>query len=265
MTEKEYRSHPAISRSELWHIHESPQKFAYYVAHPEEPTSSLLLGQVFHKLALEPDSFLEEYAVAPKCDRRTKEGKAIWADFQQASQDKIVVPMEMYEQASEMCKSLAAVPFAVKLLSGRNEVPFFWRDALTGEECKCRVDCLNENFSQPIVVDLKSTTDASTESFMKSAINYGYDFQAAMYSEGVEANIMQTPMFVFIAVEKDPPYAVNIMQADELLIRRGFGLYRSFLDTYHDCKMTGNWFGYLGKANQINTLGLPSWLAKEVE
>lgn len=265
MTEKEYRDHPAISRSELWHIHESPQKLAYYMAHPEEPTPALLFGQVFHKLALEPETFSREYAVAPKCDRRTKEGKAIWAEFQQTAMGKTAVPMEMYEQASEMCKSLAAVPFAVKLLAGRREVPFFWRDDLTGEECKCRVDCLNENFSQPIIVDLKSTTDASTEEFTKSAIKYGYDFQSAMYSEGVEANIMQNPLFVFIAVEKEPPYAVNILQADELLIRRGYGLYRSFLDTYHDCKVTGNWFGYLGRSNQINTLALPSWLAKEVE
>lgn len=265
MTEKEYRSHPAVSRSELWKLQESPEKYAYAKDHPEEPTPALLFGQVFHKLALEPETFSQEYAVAPKCDRRTKEGKAIWAEFQQSAADKTVVPMEMYEQASEMCKSLLAVPFAAKLLAGKREVPFFWRDDLTGEECKCRVDCLNEKFSQPIIVDLKSTTDASTEAFTKAAINYGYDLQSAMYSEGVEANLMQKPLFVFIAVEKDPPYAINILQADALLIRRGEGLYRNLLDTYHDCKLSGNWYGYLGKNNQVNTLALPSWLARDVE
>lgn len=265
MTEKEYRSHPAVSRSELWKLRESPEKFAYAKDHPEEPTPALLFGQVFHKLALEPESFHQEYAVVPKCDRRTKEGKAIWAEFQTGAGDKAIVPMEMFEQAVEMRKSLMSVPFAVKLLAGRKEVPFFWKDDLTGEECKCRVDCLNENFSQPIVVDLKSTTDASTEAFTKAAINYGYDLQSAMYSEGVEANLMQKPLFVFIAVEKDPPYAVNILQADELLIRRGYGLYRNLLDTYHDCKVSSNWYGYLGKNNQVNTLALPSWLARDVE
>ena len=265
MTEKEYRNHPAISRSELWLLNESPEKFAYAKANPIEPTPALLFGQVFHKLALEPESFFQEYAVAPECDRRTKEGKAIWAEFLEYSADKTVVPMEMYEQASEMCKSLMAVPFAVKLLAGKREVPFFWRDDLTGEECKCRVDCLNEKFSQPIIVDLKSTTDASTEEFSRAAIKYGYDFQAAMYSDGVEANIMQKPLFVFIAVEKAPPYAVNILQADEILIRRGYGVFRTLLDTYHECKVSGNWYGYLGKHNQINTLALPAWLARSTE
>ena len=35
MTEKEYRSHPAISRSELWKIRESPEKFKYLKENPE--------------------------------------------------------------------------------------------------------------------------------------------------------------------------------------------------------------------------------------
>ena len=38
MTEKEYRRHPAISRSELWHIRESPEKFKWYREHPEQPS-----------------------------------------------------------------------------------------------------------------------------------------------------------------------------------------------------------------------------------
>ena len=265
MTEAEYRNHPAVSRSELWKLRDSPQKFAYAKEHPEAPTPALLFGQVFHKLALEPLTFAEEYVVAPRCDRRTKDGRIAWAEFQSAAGDKTIVPMEMYEQAEEMCKSLMSVPFAERLLNGKREVPFFWRDDLTGEECKCRVDCLNENFSVPVIVDLKSTTDASTEAFTKSAVNYGYDLQSAMYSNGAEANLGQKPLFVFIAVEKDPPYAVNILQADELLIRRGHGLYRSLMDTYHECKMSGNWYGYLGKNNQVNTLALPSWLARELE
>ena len=265
MTEQEYRQHPAVSRSELWHIHESPLKFKFYKEHPQEPTPALLFGQVFHKLALEPGTFDIEYAVVPKADRRTKEGKHAWAEFMENNAGKTIIPGEMYEQAAEMCKALAAEPFAMKLLNGDREVPFFWTDERTGEECKCRVDCLNTSYSQPIVVDLKSTADASTEGFSKSAINYGYDFQAAMYSDGVERNIRQKPLFVFVAVEKEPPYAVNILQADELLLRRGHRLFREYIEIYHDCKLTGNWYGYLGKSNQINNLALPSWLAKEVE
>lgn len=263
MTEQEYRQHPAVSRSELWKLKDSPQKFRYAKDHPEAPTPALLFGQVFHKLALEPDTFLDEYVVAKDIDRRTKAGKAEWAEL--LALGKTIVPLEMYDLAAEMCEALQAVPLVAKLLNGQREVPFFWSDDLTGEECKCRVDCLNTNFSQPIVADLKSTEDASTDSFIRSAINYGYDFQAAMYSEGVERNILQKPLFVFIAAEKKPPYAVNILQADELLLTRGHRLFREYIDIYHDCKQTGNWYGYLGKNNQINYLTLPAWLARDME
>ena len=127
------------------------------------------------------------------------------------------------------------------------------------------VDVLNTEYSQPIIVDVKTTSDASTDSFIRSAINYGYDFQAAMYFNGVAKNIGKKPLFVFIAVEKEPPYAVNILQADELMLQRGYDLFREYIGIYHDCKVSGNWYGYLGRLNQINNLALPSYLAKEVQ
>lgn len=265
MTEKEYRQHPAISRSELWHIRESPQKFKYYKENPPEPTPALLFGQVFHKMLLEPDTFNDEFVVAPDANRRTKEGKQIWDAFVADHENQTIITAEMFARAKEMCESVKREPLAVKLLNGAAEVPFFWTDEMTGEACKCRVDVLNTEYRQPIIVDAKTTADASTESFIRSAINYGYDFQAAMYSEGVEKNIGKKPLFVFIAVEKDPPFSVNILQADEFMLRRGYDLFREYIGIYHDCKLTGNFYGYLGKLNQINNLSLPAYLAKEVQ
>ena len=259
MTEKEYRQHPAISRSELWHIRESPQKFKYYKENPPEPTPS------FHKMLLEPDTFNDEFVVAPEANRRAKEGKQMWEAFVADHENQTIIPVEMYAQAKEMCEAVKREPLSVKLLNGEAEVPFFWTDEMTGEACKCRVDVLNTEYSQPIIVDVKTTADASTDAFIRSAINYGYDLQSAMYSDGVEKNIGKKPLFVFIAVEKEPPYAVNILQADELLLRRGYDLFREYIGIYHDCKMTGNFYGYLGRLNQINNLALPSYLAKEVQ
>jgi ATP-dependent exoDNAse (exonuclease V) beta subunit len=265
MTEKEYRKYPAISRSELFKISESPEKFKYYQEHPEEPTPSLIFGQLFHAMALQPETVAEQFAVAPNVDRRTKEGKKEWLEFQEMSKGWTVVTEDMIEQATAMCEALSRNEFVQKLLKGKKEKPFFWNDDLTGEPCKCRVDCLTELGDSLIVVDLKSTENAETEAFMKSAIKYGYDLQSAMYSKGVEVNTGEKPLFVFIAIEKKPPYAINILQADELLIRRGYDLFREYIGIYHDCKQTGNWYGYLGKFNQINNLALPSYLAKEVE
>lgn len=265
MTEFEYRSHPAISRSELWKIKESPEKFKYYKEHPEEPIPALIFGQLFHKLALEPETFNQEFAIAPNVDRRTKEGKALWNEFESENIGKIKITANDYFKATEMCTALKNSPYVNKLLSGEREKEFFWNDDLTGEECKCRVDCITETKSTNIIVDLKTSLDATTEHFMKDAINYGYDFQSGMYLEGVQKCTGKDYTFVFIVVEKEPPYAVNILQADKLFIKRGYDIFRELIGIYHDCKTNNEWYGYLGKFNMINNLALPAWLAKEIE
>lgn len=265
MTEKEYRNHPAISRSELFKIKESPEKFRYYKDNPEPPTPALIFGQLFHAMALQPDTVKEQFAIAPNVDRRTKAGKEAYAEFEQYAQGKTVVAAEMAELAAEMCNALMNNENARKLLDGDKESEFFWIDELTGEECKCRTDVLTRIGDLNIIVDLKSAESAATENFTKDAVKYGYDFQSAMYKTGVEKNTGKTYIFVFIVVEKKPPYAVNILQADDLFVRRGYDIFRELIGIYHDCKQTGNWYGYLGKFNQINSLALPSWLAKEVE
>lgn len=265
MTEKEYRQHPAISRSQLFKILDSPEKFRYAMEHPEEPTPALLFGQLFHCMALQPEKVGEQFAIAPNIDRRTKAGKEAYAQFIQQAEGKTVVSEDMALQAQAMCESLYSNDFARKLLTGEKEKPFFWVDDLTGEECKCRVDCLTEVKDSCIIVDVKSTDNAETDAFIRSAIKYGYDFQSAMYTEGIKKCTGKDALFVFIAVEKSPPYSINILQADKLFLQRGYDIFRQCIGTYHDCKLSGNWWGYLGKFNQINNLSLPAYLAKEVE
>lgn len=265
MNEREYREANGISRSELWKIKASPEKFKYSQEHPEEPTPALVFGQMVHKLILEPESFDDEFVLMPEVDRRTKEGKQLWSEFITAAGDKTPVKGADYEQALAMKNALMSVDVVGKLLSGAHEVPLFWTDAATGEVCKVRLDAIMQMDSQTLIVDYKTTADASTESFMKSAINYGYDFQAAMYSEAVRCTIGDDKpiKFIFIAQEKDAPYAVNIMVSDERFVMHGYDTFRELLGIYHECKVTGNWWGYMGEANQINVLDLPAWLKEE--
>lgn len=265
MTEKEYREHPAISRSELFKISESPEKFRFYKDTPISQTPSLLFGQVFHKLALQPEGFKDEFAVLPEIDRRTKSGKELYSEFLNGAEGKTLVDKTTFDKAAAMCESLYKNPYVGKLIKGEIEKPYFWVDEDTGEECKCRLDCETGLKNTSIIVDLKSANSADCETFMRDAIKYGYDFQAAMYIEGARHNTGKDYSFVFIVVEKEPPYSVNIFQADKLFLQRGYDLFREYIGIYHECKQSGEWYGYLGKYNMINNLSLPSWLAKEIE
>lgn len=265
MTNAEYNASKAIRRSELARMRESPEKFKYYLENPEAPTPALIFGQVFHAMALQPETVDKEFAVAPIVDRRTKAGREALAAFEQENADKTIVTAEMYQQATEMTEALYRNSYAKKLLQGDKETPFFWTDDLTGEECKCRTDCLTETAKNLVIVDLKTTDNAETEAFTRSMIKYQYDLQVAMYSEGVKANTGRQPIFVFIAIEKKPPYAVNILQCDELIYRRGYDLFREYIGLYHECKETGIYWGYTGAFNQINEITLPPYLKERIE
>lgn len=189
MTEKEYREHPAISRSELWWINRSPEYFKYRREHPTPPTQALLFGQVAHKLLLEPDDFENDFAVAPQVDRRTKLGKEVWDAFVVSAEGKTVVDMSTYETAMDMVVAARLNPLVNKLLQGEHEEPFFWTDPDTGVDCKCRLDSWHRDENGvPVIVDYKTASDASYKYFLRDVVSYGYYFQAAMYSEGLIQN-----------------------------------------------------------------------------
>ncbi len=263
MTDKEYRSAEGISRSELWKIKESPEKFRYAMDHPEEPTPALLFGIAAHKMLLEPEGFYDDFAIAPNVDRRTKEGRERWSQFLAESEGKQIINSAEHEQLIDMMNAAKSAPYVEALLNGEREKPYFWVDELTGETCKARLDCLSKIDGEKVIVDYKATSDASTESFVRSAMKYGYDFQAAMYREAVSKTDGTEPKFVFIAQEKTAPYAVNILFADDAFIRHGYDVFRELLGLYHDCKVKNNWWGYLGEGKNLNVLNLPIWLAGE--
>lgn len=257
----DYRAREGISSTELKKLMKSPMHYRHWKDNPEETDSpSLLFGRAAHKYVLETYDFYNEFAVAPNCDRRTKEGKAEWLLFCDQNEGKDIITQEQFEQIEEMRKVMLATPFVSKLINGEHEISYFWTDEETGLKCKVRPDSINHKLK--IVVDYKTCDNAETQYFMRKAIDLGYDLQASYYLDGVNANTGEDYIFVFIAQEKKPPYAVNILQADETFIRSGREVYKSMLNTYKECSESGNWFGYLGAENQINSLGVPKWLEK---
>lgn len=266
MTEKEYRAHPAVSRSELWRLLSgTPEKYRYYKDNPQPATDALIFGQALHMSVLQPEIYADNFAVMPDVDRRTKTGKQIWEQFAAENEGKTFISANFQNKIDDMTAKLNSDPFASKLLSGEREKPYFWTDEMTGEQCKCRVDCITQMGGTTYIVDIKTAENAASDEFTRKSIKYGYPMQAAMYSEGVKKATGTSCNFVFVIIEKEPPYAVNIMQADGLHVQYGYDIFREAIGIYHDCKINNNWYGYLGKFNNVNVLGLPAYLAKEFE
>ena len=261
MTNAEYHASGAVSKSILDLVHRSPAYYKYCMENPREQTESMLLGSVVHKLVLEPETFADEFAVAPDCDRRTKEGKAEWKGFTDALRDDVQpITGQMYETACNMRDAVKAHEIASRLLSdGKAEQSFFWeRD---GIKCSCRPDYLRDD---GLVVDLKSTQNATPESFSRDAYSFRYYVQAWWYLDGLKKNGIQAENFLFIAVENKPPFHVCVYAADDLYYKLGEEEALQDFEKYKECTKSGIYYGY-DKEPKVHSLSLPDYIARRIK
>lgn len=275
--EKYHGDLSAISKSRLAWFSVCPAYYKWKCENPEPPSEDLTVGSAFHKLVLEPKTFDKEFVVIPPIDKRTKAGKETYEAFLQTANGRAVITEEQYATICGMRDSVMANPYAVQLLKGKHEKSMYGVDELTGERIKTRPDCFREidvpNESGEIVekrvliTDLKSCRSAMYDDFCRDVVKYNYDLQSYMYSMNA-SKVLNVPIenvsFVFIAVEKKPPYLINILQADEFVLQRGEALFRKYIGEYHEAKTTNNWWGLNGQQGIINNLSLPSWLLKSV-
>jgi hypothetical protein len=127
-------------------------------------------------------------------------------------------------------------------------------DPATQAPCKARYDRLRPD---NIIVDLKTTRDASPHGFQRSIANFGYALQAAHYRRGMR-EVLQQDMaaWCFIAVEKEPPFLVACYVLDAESIDASDVKVGKALASYMECKRTGVWPGY---SDLIEPISLPKW------
>jgi exodeoxyribonuclease VIII len=82
--------------------------------------------------------------------------------------------------------------------------------------------------------------------------------QAAIYTDGA-AHIFGTNRveFLFVAVEKTPPFGVGIYELTGDDLMKAWDEYQKHLAVFARCKATGIWPGYEPK---LTKLVLPAWL-----
>jgi hypothetical protein len=258
-----YHAHAAVSKSHLDLVAKSPLHFwARYLDPnrlPQEPTAAMQIGSAVHTHILELDQWDAQYVVAPAgIDRRTKVGKAEWDVFQTAIGTRTVISREDADLVMRIGRSVLSHPAAAYLLGlpGKAETTHMWVDEISGLQCKCRPDWLLDDGS--MIVDLKTTEDASLRGFQKSIAQWRYHIQASFYLDGLQHATGKRPeQFVFIAVEKKPPYVCAVYVADQQMIEIGRETARRDLDKLNICKAADYWPGYSDCIEQIN---LPPWM-----
>ena len=234
-----------------WHLYLNPTRT------PKQTNQSFRFGKLLHTLILENEKFEGSYYISEKIRRDPRSKK--WQEVLTLAQDREIIFQDEYDRLVHVQTELHNHPTLLGLLSaGIAEQSLFWVDADTQILCKARPDYHNTL----CICDLKTTQDASPKGFQKSLYRYGYYRQAAMYLDGLKATKdIVHDNFVFIAVEKEPPYLTAFYLLDEDDIEQGRREYKRGLEIYKRCQEQNHWPGY---GDELQSLTLPHWAFDEV-
>ncbi len=261
ISNEEYHAASGVSRSRLMLLDKSPYHFWYEVisgeAEKREATPAMNIGSAFHTMLLEPELFEREYAVMPAIDRRTKQGKEDYQIFVDESDGKIVLTAEQFEKVSKMAELVRRHEIVTTLLDeAKFEQSIFWTDKETQIQFKARPDI----WSAKMIVDLKTTADASAYKLQRSALDYGYYLQAGMAYEACKAIGQPFEMFVILAAEKEAPHVPAVFMMDNDALQYGIDQFMNYKRKLHECLSTDKWPGY-----PVQELSVPQFAVNQLQ
>jgi hypothetical protein len=256
-----YRAAPGLSHSDSKRLRKSPWHFKA-LTEPRDPqlakapTPQMALGTMVHTATLEPNAFDLRYLIGPDVSKNSNR----WREFAAACESAGAEPItqQQREQAFAMAASVRALPdFAALIEHCATEVSLWWECEKTGLLCKARPDLVKHYPQGVILADLKTTQDASAESFARSVADFSYHTQAHWYSEGAAAALgVPVLSFLFAVVESEYPYAAASYTLDDNAMSVAADINLSTRELYLRCMQANEWPGYPRETSDIS---LPPW------
>jgi hypothetical protein len=108
-----------------------------------------------------------------------------------------------------------------------------------------------------MLLDVKTTVDASIPAIRNSIARYGYHMQAEHYCRGIHAATGLEPAgFVFAFVESAYPFAARVVELDPETYEIARRENRDALALYARCAAANEWPGY---SPAVELVSLPRW------
>ena len=247
-----------LSSTNIRTFKKNRKQFEYSLSHDlVKQTKAMADGTAIHAFLLERAVFDSDFAIKPADMRlNTKEGKK-WAID---NKNKIIIDFDLGSNLFEIEKSVLNSP--AKLIydiKGQAELSYFWDD-LGLVKGKCRPDWISDDGN--IVVDIKTTTDASPKGFQKSIAHWGYHLQLGWYIRGLRKLGLPAKEFIFIAIEKTPPFSVGVYRANKEMITYANDEINNLVYEIDESLKSDDFPDY---TPEILDLGLPNWMINPKE
>tara|TARA_R110000803_G_scaffold21548_3_gene54241 strand:- start:7396 stop:8115 length:720 start_codon:yes stop_codon:yes gene_type:complete len=230
-----------LSYSSLKAFMKSPAHFLAYKNKEFVESSSMRLGTAVHSALLEPDKFRAIYDVTD-LRKNTKAYKEMVA----LNPDKIYLNNSDWRSIQEIKRRFKQNGEASDLLSLCDIREQEVKGVIKGTPFRGFVDAMSRDGN--IILDIKTTQDASPEGFGKSVYNFAYHLQAAIYKE-----ITGAQQFYIIAIENTSPYNVCIYGLSQDALDSGYSVMQNGIEKFNlwDGKETGY--------TNYGIINLPPW------
>lgn len=279
--EKYYSNSDFISASGLKVLKQSPLHFK---EQEKETTEAMVFGSAYHLYILEPEKFDAKYFVldekeileiliseGAKSPRATNKYKEWYFQQETLSAGRIILDMGTKQIIDAMKTRIFSHRYAKHLCTdGEAEKSILVKANLVDDTSvliKLKPDLIN--WKKKVIIDLKTTSDASALGFPKYAGEFDYHIQAALYTDIIEmiTGDGMSWQFIFVAQEKKKPFAFNMFEASPQFLGQGRYEYQQLIKLWQWCKWNNKWPGYqcfVESKYGILDLNLPNWFVKEI-
>jgi len=253
-----YHGGPGASKSGLWTIHtQTPAHFKFPPPRGEMTTTrqaTLDFGSASHTAILEPELF-EASVMRGPADRRGNNWKDATAEA--AATGRICLVAADYDNILTIRDTIHANARINAIITGGQpeiEASGYAIDPVTGQLIRCRPDVYRADIK--IMLDAKSTASAHPDAFARSVVNYGYHAQEAHYSDIYRQLGREVDGFLFLAWEKESPYAIALYELPPSIVQEGRAIIRKSLNRYDECDRAGHWPAY---GDEVTELKFKGW------
>ncbi len=273
----EYIRIPAINMSLLQNADFSMAHLHHAITAPGEKTHALNVGTATHWALFEPEKF-KQMCVKMDGDGRKKEFKD--AKNAAEAEGKVVLKSRGYTtpggsrvlgyddiiamrdaaRSKSMIKTVLDAP-------GYAECTIIWKDGPTGILCKGRLDRFVECQGESFVTDLKTTKCAKSRIFGYDIRKWHYHIKAAWYLDGLYALSAEERRWLWLCVEKKPPYECAVYEPDDDMLERGRSIYQRWMARYAKAVDDDCWPGYpdgiepIEMPDQVKIKGEQTWVS----
>lgn len=295
-----YHSAPGLSSTQVkCFVNQSPRHYQWrYLQNrtDHKESDAMLLGTLTHCLVLEPNEFERRYeqelnpedhanilrtvpelkayceknhlqttGIKQELIRRVMDhddNAPVWEVMlsRQKENKKRIITSGLWDKARTIRDGVFDNPDAASLFSqGESEVSVWGTHKETDQLIKCRPDWLR---ADGVCTDLKTCGCASPDSFARDCARYGYALQETHYTNTLNSAGIDCNLFVFVAVESEPPYLCQVYSLDDRSRSLASRRYETAMTRLTECQQSNLWPGY---AEPISELSLPGWHLKQLE